>query len=469
MPLRSLEHPAVPSAAPRLAVLLAIALAVGCAGPALPPPLQVPELQASLDHYQGTPLTGPLLGELENEAYPAEISTAPAEQSLALRFDIRAAAGLEDPGLEPLAAVSRLLTRPLSDKPLQATLTLASSGRAGTLSDAAVSRESVPLRSLSGSLDPGMTSMLTLADARSPLDTLEVLVHRRPDGESVVVHLVNRRLDEFGGQELLWEQVMVDLQPAPDGPPLTFTRALPNGTGEVVVTVSVATPAAGDEDHGNVVELARSQARTHRVQLAALLAAIESGSPDRAGLLTVFEGLESDENRRGALLYLASITGASLTGDVALLGDPTLIDQLCDDAGSRLPENAIPTVSEAAWLLEQASLTVLVERVYTEDQPAMEAVLLRYAGEVGRNGPLLMGLMLESSDGPDLARRIRNENVLFLEDNAPASRVRAFDWLLLRGEAPPDYRPFDDRAIRRAALEAWRESEKSKLPEESDG
>jgi hypothetical protein len=461
MPLRSLERPAVPSAVPRLAVLLAIALAVGCAGPALPPPLEAPELLASLDHFQGTPLTGPILGEYEYEDYPAEISTAPADQSLALRFDVWVAAGLEDPGLEPLAAVSRLLTRPLSDKPLQATLTLASSGRAGTLSDAPVSREAMPLRSLSAALDPGMTSVLTLADALAPLDTLEVMVHRRPDGEPVVVHLVNRRLDEFGGQEQLWEQVMVDLQPPRDGPPLTFTRALPNGTGDVVVSLSVATPAAGDDDHRNVVELARSQAQTRRVQLAALLAAIESGSPDRAGLLTVFEGLEDEENRRGALLYLASITGTSLTGDVALLGDATLIGRVCEDASGRLPEGAIPAVSEAAWLLEQASLTVLVERVYTEDQPAMEAVLLRYAGEVGRNGPLLMGLMLESSGVADLASRIRDENILFLEDNAPSSRVRAFDWLLLRGEAPEGYRPFDERATRRAALEAWRDAQEA--------
>jgi hypothetical protein len=461
MPLRSLERPAVPSAVPRLAVLLAIALAVGCAGPALPPPLQVPELLATLDHYQGTPLTGPVLGQLDLEDYPAEISEAPADQSLALRLDVSAAAGLEDPGLEPLAAVSRLLTRPLSGQPLQATVTLAASARAGTLTDAAVSRESMPLRSLSGCLDPGMTAVLTLADALDPLDTLEVMVHRRPEGEPVVVHLVHRRLDEFGGQEQLWEQVMVDLQPPLDGDPLSFTRALPNGTGEVVVTLSVATPTAGDDDHDNVVELARAQARAHRAQLAALLESIESGVPDRAGLLTVFQGLETDENRRGALLYLSSLTGAELSGDVALLGDSALIASVCDDAGGRLPQNTVPAVGEAGWLLEQSSLTVLVERVYTEDQPALEAVLLRYAGEVGRHGPLLLGLMQESASVADLAQRIRDENILFLEDNAPASRVRAFDWLLLRGDAPGGYRPFDDRATRRAAIQAWRDGQES--------
>ena len=46
----------------------------------------------------------------------------------------------------------------------------------------------------------------------------------------------------------------------------------------------------------------------------------------------------------------------------------------------------------------------------------------------------------------------------FLSSADPAARVRAFDWLRSRGQAPGGYAPTADRASRRAALERFRET-----------
>jgi hypothetical protein len=59
----------------------------------------------------------------------------------------------------------------------------------------------------------------------------------------------------------------------------------------------------------------------------------------------------------------------------------------------------------------------------------------------------------------ELAVRLWNENRILLEDASPASRVRAFDWLALRGLAPAGFDPLAPLAERRAALEALAASE----------
>ncbi|MDF1798976.1 MAG: hypothetical protein P1V81_07360, partial [Planctomycetota bacterium] len=80
----------------------------------------------------------------------------------------------------------------------------------------------------------------------------------------------------------------------------------------------------------------------------------------------------------------------------------------------------------------------------------------RHAGEVGRYPNLLEEALQVSRDLPGFTARLVAENRVFLEDSSPASRVRAFDWLKARGQAPPEYLPLALRSARRAALEAER-------------
>ena len=53
----------------------------------------------------------------------------------------------------------------------------------------------------------------------------------------------------------------------------------------------------------------------------------------------------------------------------------------------------------------------------------------------------------------DFRARVIAENRILLEDNHPAARVRAYDWLAARGEAPDGYDPLGDEPSREAALE----------------
>ena len=50
-----------------------------------------------------------------------------------------------------------------------------------------------------------------------------------------------------------------------------------------------------------------------------------------------------------------------------------------------------------------------------------------------------------------------DENLIALEDSAPAARVRAYDYLAARGKALPGYDPLAPAKARRAALEKARE------------
>jgi hypothetical protein len=53
----------------------------------------------------------------------------------------------------------------------------------------------------------------------------------------------------------------------------------------------------------------------------------------------------------------------------------------------------------------------------------------------------------------EFENRIMAENIIFLEDNSPASRVRAYDWLKARGKAPAGFDPLGPARERRIALD----------------
>jgi len=55
-----------------------------------------------------------------------------------------------------------------------------------------------------------------------------------------------------------------------------------------------------------------------------------------------------------------------------------------------------------------------------------------------------------------LDARVIAENLIYLEDASPASRVRAYDWLQSRGRAPAGFDPLGTPRERRDALEKAR-------------
>jgi hypothetical protein len=85
--------------------------------------------------------------------------------------------------------------------------------------------------------------------------------------------------------------------------------------------------------------------------------------------------------------------------------------------------------------------------------PELRAVLTIYAGEPARHGGSLDDIAHQSTSRQDLENRLTAENLVFLTDASPASRVRAYDWLKARGLAPAGFDPLGPAKERREALD----------------
>jgi hypothetical protein len=171
-------------------------------------------------------------------------------------------------------------------------------------------------------------------------------------------------------------------------------------------------------------------------------------------LMRALEHLRPDSEGRRTLAVLANLVGAPLCTDLALVAEETvlsaLIEQLHKTTSSLLESS---DKSELAWKLESASYALLAT-LDPEDGMADEliGVLLKRAGEVGRYSTSIEEAILASTDLASFEQALVDENLVFLEDPDPSSRVRAFDWLLLRGEAPAGFDPLASAQDRRAAL-----------------
>lgn len=422
----------------------------------------VPPLHLTVDHFQGSPLSGPRLGVFA--AYPAEPSAASPDESPWVRTEAWVVDGLPEDELSLLSSDARLIALPLEGDPLRPNVASVIRGRVGNVHDVgallAASRRALALGAAEGALDIGMTSVLRVERYDRPGERIELLVSRPLTGLVLSAYLVLRSQRE-SGEDRVWEQILLAEAPAIGGDPLLLTLPLPEG-GDLLLRLAVGQPEPGSAEHALLVAAARTQAAAHHAELLAALAERRAGVPANAGLVAALVGMQPGANRRGAVLYLATLAHAPVCTDVALSGRPELLDEVAEAVRAGLPPDQPPTAAQLAWLFESESLSRLSQLIEAgDDDPALEAMLLRHTGEVGRNLPLLQSL-IGSAGGPvDLRQRLVAENLLFLEDNAPASRVRAFDWLLGLDRAPEGFDPLATRKERRAALARLREAASS--------
>jgi len=102
-------------------------------------------------------------------------------------------------------------------------------------------------------------------------------------------------------------------------------------------------------------------------------------------------------------------------------------------------------VTTMQWLAKQQAEGKLSD--------VLTGVLLEHTGEAGRHSSSLELVCKNLSSQADLRTRLIAENLIYLEDSSPASRVRAYDWLAARGQAPAGYDPLGPARQRRDALE----------------
>jgi hypothetical protein len=181
----------------------------------------------------------------------------------------------------------------------------------------------------------------------------------------------------------------------------------------------------------------------------------EANNPEWPGLLTGLDAMARPGTPRQAMLFLAAETDVEILEDLALLGDAAFREELAKKVVAKIGVPAsVQTKEGLAWVLENASYELLSEQSAAGKLPAeLSAVLAARAGEAGRHpGALDEGLKI-AANRREFALRLIAENYIYLEDSSPASRVRAYDWLVARDRAPAGYDPLGPPRERRAALE----------------
>src|SRR5262249_5235435 len=153
--------------------------------------------------------------------------------------------------------------------------------------------------------------------------------------------------------------------------------------------------------------------------------------------------------------YLAGRTGALVCEDVVLIATDQTLDELTKEIFTQLDKDKTPRSAESlAWAMDVSALRYL-GRLQSANKLSDDllAVLLRHTGAVGANSGSIDDIISSVTNPKDLSTRLTAENFVYLEDNSPAARVRAYDWLSARGGAPEGYDPLASPRQRRDALQ----------------
>ena len=163
---------------------------------------------------------------------------------------------------------------------------------------------------------------------------------------------------------------------------------------------------------------------------------------------------------RKALLAVSAEVRGELSSEAALL----LEDKALTASAAQIVEALATAPPDAdtsylGWVVDRALLAGLAKLASGgEFPPAMGAMLSARFGEAGRDPGSLGDLAAASPSRADFETRVRAENLILLDDASPTSRVRAFEWLSGRNEAPQGYDPLGSSAERRAAVDAHLQS-----------
>lgn len=466
-----------------LAVL--VAGLAGCRTAAPLPPFTAPPVELVTRAFHGPPL-GDGAVDTEREEPPtaafrpvvAEVlalESFPSDSLLPASRTARLVSPLE--GDEPFLPTGRRTRRVRFDSGRERVTAFEADVRGGAFGELA------SIGTARGALAPGVTMAFRLEsehrrDAPGRPDgvreVIEVLLHRRPDGA------LECGLELSGFRDA--EPEALDA-PFPSSPPsdegdgesaprpvadgeLALFRVEEEGEGGAVA-FAVPSPFVGRA--AAVVFLVRVEDAPGAAERLAHRAAVERTVEELAaprrheapppaplplwpGAREALAGLRRDGQQRSALAYLSGRAAAAVAEEVALTGADETVDRLARSVVGELEEAGLPVFGERlAWLLERTAYATLVEEARGGDGVS-EAVLIRHAGELGRSPGVLLHAVRRARNQQDLDRVLSEENLAALGDLDPSARVRAYDWLASRGEAPEGYDPLAARDARRAAL-----------------
>lgn len=445
-------------------VALGFAPWFGCSTtPTTAGPLPVPAVQASVEHYPGSPLRG--TGALPTDediadAWPVivrcnALERFPDEAYAALGSQLRLVVSEIDGDPIKPAAEHTGVVRFSADADDETFDTVCAGDAVGRtyafprLTGALV-RGTTMVASFRGDGAPGPDPTVPPAEVRG-----SVHIHRAIDD---TIHLA---LEWYvaGVDEVHRELGMVEAEAIAAGrrfavihPALRFRNDWPRG---YAVHITIGEPPVAPALVAALREdlLEATAAKTVRDNPAI---------PDPA-FIDAIDGLTWRTRQRDALRYLCRATGAQIASDLIRSAPTPAVAAVSEEVHYAILDRTTtngkaPDRAMIGWLIERTGLARLITRMRElEDAgepvpPEWVGVLVRHAGELGRDPESLEALLRDATSLEDLAARIETENRYFLEDVSPAARIRAFDWLTLRGVDLGDYDPLGAAGVRRAAL-----------------
>ena len=423
-----------------------LALASACAAPpeAPPPP---PALLAS-DHFAGSIHTGPLAVQ------------AGAHPSPPRWYELRFAYAEQAPDVEgkPLSACARQVFVAGGGDPIRSRSPLALGivciEAPGTLP--ATSAELVRVEPAWPETttcwraeidrtvyDPPRTSWSSIEIELSPPSDLAIVLESR---------------------DALSEHLVLDPRPSDGAPALRLFLPAPRvrapAGGFVLELRAVEPPPAGraavaEESARGAIAASVARARTGS-------APVSNADGFRFEISSALRSLADEDLLRPALAFLAQASGAEAAGDLVIGAEPAALASYAAASNARLKGSDLDPRSPESlgWILESETYRWLAARAadgLRPIEPAFEALLLVHTGALGRFPDLVEEAVDGSGSLADFRARLVEGNRIFLEDADPSARLRAFEWLQGRGEAPEGFDPLAPLAERRAALERARE------------
>ena len=426
---------------------------VGCHGAKAPP--ASPGIDVTWSAYSGSAVGSP--------------TTQPVDSSVGWAVHTTLLTITKDPGqvLSPLSARGRLFAQPALGDPVMANPQLTRDVRFGNDAAALAYFESLlakppisanALAESKGVLAAGVTLAIR---AQKADQQIEIRMHRRADERLELLVAMQGMVAPSGESvqpaRLARESVLIDPFPMDVGNPIIvlIPLKLEGSTTQASLARFDLSLQSSDESFTQAMKNTRGMLDRSASDVAAIPSRLPTRSDAWSGYEFALRRTDESKLRRSSLNFVAAQTGSLIAHDLIVVADDATLGEYTELLLRSMAQSTLPHEPELlGWLMDRVALALCAERAAAGPiSTDISSVLTIHAGEVGRNPASLSDLIAGVGSREDLATRLTVENMIYLEDSSPASRVRAFDFLAARGLAPPDYDPLGALPQRRAALE----------------